>query len=186
MDAARTPSIVTALFADSGSTERAYEATLARGYEPDEINLLMAEETRQREFTAGRVHAALAAKARQSTERKSAAKPGSLDAEETGGPVGGTVGTIAPAAAAVGTALLLPGLILAGPVAVALAAAGAVGVAGGIIGALTHWGIPKKRVEEYEGQIRGGGVLMGVKPHSLEDATWLQDTWSRAGGSLVR
>lgn len=179
------PAMVTALFRDAASTERAYEATLARGYDPDDINLLMSEETRQRKFTAGRVHSALAEKARQSTERPTTEKPGTLDADETGGPVGGTVGTIAPAAAAVGMALLLPGLILAGPVAVALAAAGAVGVAGGLIGALTHWGIPKTRVEEYEGQIRDGGVLIGVKPKSVEDATWLMQEWTRQGGEKI-
>jgi hypothetical protein len=177
--------MVTALFRDATSTERAYEATLARGYSPDDINLLMSEETRQRTFTAGRVHSALAEKARQSTERPTTEKPAALDADETGGPVGGTVGTIAPAAAAVGTALLLPGLIFAGPVAIALIAAGTVGVAGGLIGALTHWGIPKTRVEEYESQIRDGGVLMGVKARSAEDVAWLTEAWAKAGGTLI-
>jgi hypothetical protein len=179
------PAMITALFRDATGTERAYEAALARGYSPDDINLLMSEETRQRKFTAGRVHSALVEKARQSTERPTTEKPATLDADETGGPVGGTVGTIAPAAAAVGTALLLPGLIFAGPVAVALAAAGAVGLAGGVIGALTHWGIPKARVNEYESQIRDGGVLMGVKAKSPEDATWLTEEWARAGGKKI-
>ncbi|HEY6642034.1 hypothetical protein [Povalibacter sp.] len=177
--------VITALFRDAASTERAYEATLARGYTSDDINLLMSEETRQRAFTGGRVHSALAHKARQSTEHSTPDKPGVLDAGDTGGPIGGTVGTIAPAAAAVGTALLLPGLIFAGPIAVALAAAGAVGLAGGVIGALTHWGIPKTRVEEYESQIRAGGVLMGVKPKSTDDAAWLRQEWSAAGGTLI-
>ncbi len=180
------PAIVTALFQDAAGTERAFEATLARGYEADEINLLMSEETRQRRFTAGSVGTALAAKAQQSTSTNSADKPAVLDESETGGPVGGTLGTLAPVAAAVGTVLLLPGLILAGPVAVALVAAGAMGVAGGVIGVLTHWGIPSARVEEYEGQIRQGGVLIGVKPKSADDADWLRDTWRRAGGVLVQ
>lgn len=175
--------IVTALFADAAGTQRAFEATLERGYEPEEINLLMSEDTRQRRFATGRVEAALAAKARQST---GAERPAGLDEKNIGGPVGGTVGTIAPAAAAIGTVLLLPGLIFAGPVAVALAAAGAAGVAGGVIGALTHWGIPAARIEDYEAQIRRGGVLMGVKPHSAEDGAWLRQTWREAGGVLVQ
>jgi hypothetical protein len=179
------PAMITALFRDAASTESAYEATLARGYDAADINLLMSEETRQKSFTTGRVHAALAEKARRSTERSANEKTGALDASETGGPIGGTVGTIAPAAAAVGTALLLPGLIFAGPVAIALAAAGAVGVAGGVIGALTHWGIPKTRVDEYESQIRDGGVLIGVKARSAEDAAWLTEAWAKAGGSLI-
>jgi len=177
--------ILTALFKDARSTQSAYDATITHGYDPSDINLMMSEETRQRSFTAGSVGDALAKKAQQSTERKADDDSVALEAEEAGGPVGGTMGTLAPAAAAVGTVMLLPGLLLAGPVAVALAAAGAVGLAGGLIGALTHWGIPKSRVEEYEQHIRDGGVLMGVKPRSQDDAAWLQKTWTNAGGVLV-
>jgi hypothetical protein len=71
-------------------------------------------------------------------------------------------------------------------VAIALAAAGAVGVAGGLAGALTNWGIPKGRVEAYEKQIRDGGILMGVKPKSAQDATELAIQWESAGGVMVR
>ena len=92
---------------------------------------------------------------------------------------------IAPAIAAVGTVMLLPGLIFAGPIAVALAAAGTVGVAGGLLGALTNWGIPKSRVEEYEAHIREGGVLIGVKPRSEDDARYLRKEWIAAGGTSV-
>jgi hypothetical protein len=76
-------------------------------------------------------------------------------------------------------------LIFAGPIAVALAAGAAVGVAGGLVGALTNWGIPKTRVEEYESQIREGGILIGVETKSQDDATDLQNEWQAAGGTLV-
>lgn len=81
---------------------------------------------------------------------------------------------------------MLPGLIFAGPIAVALAAGAAVGVAGGLIGALTNWGIPKSRVQEYEGMIRKGGILIGVKTKSDEDAAYLQNEWQAAGGQLIK
>jgi hypothetical protein len=171
--------IVTALFQDAAGVERAYQAALARKYTQDDINLVLSEETRRRYFTGGQVTPELAGKAAESTEKKS------TDATELGGPMGGTAATIAPALAAVGTAALLPGLILAGPIAVALAAAATVGVAGGLIGALTNWGIPKTRIEEYEAQIRQGGILIGVKPRSEEDARHLQKEWTAAGGTLV-
>jgi hypothetical protein len=77
-------------------------------------------------------------------------------------------------------------LIFAGPIAVALAAGAAVGVAGGLIGALTNWGIPKTRVEEYESQIREGGILIGVKTRSDADTAYLQNEWQAAGGALLR
>ena len=171
--------IVTALFRDAAATERAYRAALERDYEPDDISLVMSEQTRLHLFQAGQVSTGLADKAAESTEKKK------HDATELGGPAGATAATIAPALAAVGVVTLIPGLILAGPIAVALVAAGAVGVTGGLIGALTNWGIPKKRVEEYETHIREGGILIGVKPRSEEDSLHLQRAWQAAGGTLV-
>lgn len=175
--------IVTALFQGASGVERAYDAALSRGYSRDDINLVLSEETRGRYFTVGQVETELADKAAESVE-------GSIEKKQTaahklGGPAGGTAATIAPALAAIGSATLLPGLIFAGPIAVALAAGAAVGVAGGLIGALTNWGIPKTRVEEYESQIRNGGVLIGVKTKSDDDAAYLQSEWQAAGGTLV-
>ena len=171
--------VVTAVFKDAAGVERAYHTALALGYAAGDINLVMSEETRRRHFQAEQVATDLADKATTSTEKQ---HPGG---QELGGPAGGTAATIAPALAAVGTAALLPGLILAGPIAVALAAAGAVAIAGGVAGALTNWGVPKKRVGEYESHIREGGILIGVKPRSAEDARALQQEWQAAGGSLV-
>lgn len=175
--------MVTALFNDAGGVERAYDTALSRGYSRDDINLVLSEETRRRYFTVDQVERELADKAAQSTEKGTEKKQHA--AHKLGGPAGGTAATIAPALAAIGSATLLPGLIFAGPIAVALAAGAAVGVAGGLIGALTNWGIPKARVEEYESHIRKGGVLIGVKTRSDADTSYLQDEWQAAGGTLV-
>ena len=180
-----TPSIgsaamVTALFNDAASVERAYNTALSRGYSRNDINLVLSEATRRRYFNIDQVESDLADKAAESTEKKQPA------AAKVAGPAGGTVATIAPALAAIGSAALLPGLILAGPVAVALAAGGAVAIAGGLVTALTNWGIPKGRVEEYESEIRRGGVLIGVHTRDDADTAYLQREWQAAGGVLVR
>jgi hypothetical protein len=101
---------------------------------------------------------------------------------ELGGPMGGTIGTILPAIIAVGM-VALPGLglILAGPVAVALAAAGAAGLTVGLIGALSDWGIPEERAKQYETAIHDGGILMGVRPRSDEDARYFEQQWEAIG-----
>jgi hypothetical protein len=101
---------------------------------------------------------------------------------DLGGPTGGTLGTLAPVVAAVGTAVLIPGLVFAGPIAIALTAAGAVGIAGGLIGALKDWGIPQNRVREYDTAVRGGAILLGVKARSAEDAERLEQQWRAEGG----
>jgi len=180
-----TPSIgnaalVTALFKNAADVERAYNAALSRGYARDEINLVLSEETRRKYFTVDQVETELAEKAADSTEKKQPT------AAKIGGPAGGTMATIAPALAAIGSAALLPGLIFAGPIAIALAAGGAVAIAGGLVTALTHWGIPKGRIEEYESEIREGGVLIGVQARDAADTACLQNEWQAAGGVLVR
>jgi hypothetical protein len=54
-----------------------------------------------------------------------------------------------------------------------------------LITALTKWGIPQGRIEEYEQGIRAGGILMGVKPRSDKDAGELVKQWQASGGKLV-
>lgn len=173
--------MVTALFKNASGVERAYNAALSRGYSHDDINLVLSEETRRQYFQVDQVESDLAQKAAESTEKKQ-----DTPADKLGGPPGGTAATIAPALAAIGTVTLVPGLILAGPIAIALAAGGAVAIASGLIGALTNWGIPKGRVEEYESQIRQGGVLLGVQARDDADSSYLQNEWQAAGGVLVR
>jgi hypothetical protein len=82
---------------------------------------------------------------------------------------------------------VLPGLgfVVAGPVAAALAAAGGVGLVGGLVGALTNWGIPDERIEHYESGLRRGGILMGVTPRSEEDAVYFEQQWRASGGEHV-
>jgi hypothetical protein len=171
--------VVTGLFKDRDDAERAYRSIIEFGYDKSDINLVMSDETRQRHFGPAGAGNELDNKA--ATE---ADKPAS--GNELGGPLGGTMGTIAPVLAAVGTLLLVPGIIVAGPIAAALAAAGAVGIAGGIMGILNDWGVPKTRLQQYEASIREGGILIAVKPHSDDDAKELARRLAGSGGMWVQ
>lgn len=168
--------MVTGLFRDRDSAERAYQAATARGYDTSDVNLMMSDETRQRHFadTSGNA---------QQTELGNKAAEGA----GVGGAVGGTLGAIAAAIAAVGTSVALPGLgiVIAGPVAAALAGAGAGAATGGVLGALIGWGIPEERVKHYESGIKDGGILMGVKARSDEDARTLGEEWRLHRGEEV-
>ena len=73
----------------------------------------------------------------------------------------------------------------AGPIAVALAAAGAAGAAGALVTVFGDWGIPEDRVKGYETAIRAGRILMMVKARSPEDARALAEAWQRAGGEDI-
>lgn len=168
---------VTAVFRSPDAAERAYRAVVALGYKDADINLVISDETRDR-LLSDVGHPNLSSNAAESAENP--AKGADL-----GGPTGGTLGTIAPVLAAVGTAVLIPGLVIAGPIAIALMAAGAVGVAGGLIGALKDWGIPQDRVRDYEAAVRDGAILIGVKARSAEDAQQIEQKWRAEGGRFV-
>jgi hypothetical protein len=167
---------VTALFTSADAAERAYRAATALGYEDADINVIVSDATRdQLVADHGARHPNLSSNAAESAQKP----PKGAD---LGGPTGGTLGTIAPVVAAVGTAVLIPGLVFAGPIAIALTAAGAVGIAGGLIGALKDWGIPQDRVRDYEAAVRKGAILLGVKARSDEDAQRLEQQWRAEGG----
>ena len=109
--------MVTGLFKDKESAERAFQFVVDRGYDKNDVNVVMSDEVRQRHFLA---HGPTADHPDATDlEKKAAAGDGNDTADNTwGGPAGGTVGTLAPVAAAVGV-LLIPGFgIVDGPLAV--------------------------------------------------------------------
>ena len=171
---------VTGLFADRDSAERAYQEALDRGYRKDDLNVVMSDETRERHFSSGD---GAAASSRQTELGTKAAEGAGI-----GAGIGGTVGAVAAGLAAIGTSIVIPGLglVIAGPIAAAFAGAGAGGAAGSLIGALVGWNIPEERVKEYESGIRDGGILMGVRPRSDDDASHLEERWRRASGTGVK
>lgn len=175
--------MVTGLFKDKDSAERAFQSVIDLSYDKSDINVVMSDEVRQRYFLAH--NPTTAHPGTTDLEEKAAADTSNSASNMLGGPVGGTVGTLTPVVAAVGV-LLIPGFgIVAGPVAIALAAAAATGVAVGLMGILTNWGIPDSRVEQYEVGIRAGGILLGVKAHSDADALQIQQRWQESGGEHV-
>lgn len=162
---------VTSSFADRDSADRAYHSALNRGYSRDDVHLLMSDDTRTKHF------------ADKDTELGSKAMEGA----GTGGAIGGAAGAILGALAAIGTSVLLPGLglVIAGPLAGALAGAGAGGLTGGIVGALVGAGIPEDRAKEYETDIKGGRIVMGVNPRSSEDADYFANEWKNYKGERI-
>lgn len=173
MAASQNRSMVTGLFRDRDSAERAYGSLSSRGYTERDLNIAMSDDTRKRHFSADGRETELGSKA--------------AEGAGVGGAIGATVGAITAALAAVGTSIAIPGLgiVLAGPVAAAIAGAGAGGVTGGIIGALVGWGIPEERVKHYEAGIKEGGIVMGVTPRTDADAEYIEREWKNNRGEHV-
>ena len=155
--------MLTGLFKDRESAERAYKGLNYRGYGKDDVNLLMSDDTRKKYF------------ADDDTELGSKAWEGAGKGAAIGGGVGATLAAIA----AIGTTLALPGigLLIAGPIAAALAGGGAGALTGGLVGALVGAGIPEEHAKHYEKGIKEGGIVMGVNPRSTEDADYFENDW---------
>ena len=157
--------MLTGLFKDRESAESAYRSLNDRGYGKDDVNLLMSDETRKKYFANSETE--LGTKAWEDAGK--------------GAAIGGGVGATIAALAAIGTTLALPGLglLVAGPIAAALAGGGTGARTGGLIGALVGHGIPEEHAKHYEKGIRDGGVVMGVNPKNAEDADYFENDWRK-------
>jgi hypothetical protein len=161
----QNPNLVTGMFRDKDSADRAYSTLQSKGYSNNDIHLIMSDDTRKKHYAHETVKTDIGNKA--------------MEGAGTGSAIGGTVGAIAGAVAAIGTTLLLPGLglVIAGPLAAAAAGAGIGGASGGIIGALVGSGIPKERAAVYENGVKDGNIVMGVNARDTADADYIEKDW---------
>jgi uncharacterized protein YjbJ (UPF0337 family) len=175
-DRADASGFVTGLYRTPESANRAYQGLTERhGYKPQDINVLMTDETRQRHF--GDV--------KPGTEFHHGTK--AAEGAGKGAAIGGGIGAALAAIFAVGTSIAIPGLglVVAGPLAAALAGAGAGGATGGIVGALIGAGIPEERAEIYDRGLREGGIVIGTRARDAKHATELEREFGEYGGSDV-
>jgi hypothetical protein len=164
--------MVTGMFRDKESAERAYSSLESRGYSKDDVNLMMSDETRNKYFADDK-----------DSDLGDKAWEGAGKGAAIGGAVGGTLAAIA----AIGTSIALPGigLLIAGPLAAGIAGAGAGGLTGGLIGALVGKGIPEEHAKQYESGIKEGGIVMGVNARSDEDADYFANDWKSNRGEHI-
>ena len=148
----------------------AYDTMADRyGYGPDDVNIAMSDETRQRYF------------ADDSSASKAAETAGK------GGGIGMGVGAALGAIVATASAVTLPGvgLVIAGPLAGAIAGAGGGAAAGTIIGALVGSAIPKERAAEYEQAVRDGDVVLSARARDERHAEELEREMTSYGGRQI-
>jgi uncharacterized protein YjbJ (UPF0337 family) len=166
--------MLTGLFNDRQSAERAYSSVKNRGYTDNDVNLMMSDKTRDSWFS-------------DSDNNDTDLGNKALEGAGAGSAIGGTLGAIIAGIAAIGTNVILPGLglVVAGPLAAALAGAGAGGLTGGLVGALIGSGIPEERAKLYDEGIRNGGAVIGVNPRTAEDAEYFENEWRNNSGQHI-
>ena len=157
--------MTTELFPTQEEAEKAYQEAIESGYTPQDINVMMSEDSSKKYYGSVLV--------KEGTKVVSAAGVGVAS--------GAALGGIIAALTALGTNLIIPGLglIVAGPIAAGLAGAGAGVIAGGLVGALVGWGIPEDKAKVFESGINSGGIVLGVNesPSNAKLAT----VWKRGG-----
>lgn len=160
------PSLVNAAFSNRMDAQKAYDELMYRGYKPEEINVIVSDETH-------RIHHEEIADEKHTHSTMENAGIGSA--------IGGTAGAIAGAIIAIGSTVIIPGLgiAVAGPLLAALTGAGAGGLTGGIVGALHHRGVPKEHAETFESSIRAGETIISFTPKTIEDRMEIIDAWNR-------
>lgn len=165
--------LVTAMFNDRDSAERAYSTINSRGYTHDDVHVIMSDKARDTHFGNTTIKTELGNKA--------------LEGAGVGSAIGTTLGAIAGAVVAIGTNLILPGvgLVIAGPLAAGLAGAGAGAATGGIIGALVGAGIPEERAKIYEDGVKQGNIVLGVNTRNDEDAEYFHNEWTANKGQEI-
>jgi len=163
------PTHVNAAFATTADAERGYDELMYRGYKPDEINVVLAEDT-------PKIHVHPENGLHENANK-------TLEKAGVGSAIGGTAGAVVGAFAALGTMVLIPGLgiAVAGPLLAAFAGAGAGGVTGGIIGALVGNGMSKEHAEIYEETIKKGGAIISFTPKTVEDRLEIITAWNNLG-----
>ena len=167
---------VTGLYETPDAANRAYQGLRDGGYDADDIDVLMTDDTRSRHF----------GDAKPGHEFKGGTK--AVEGLGTGSAIGGGVGAAVAAIFAVGSSVIIPGLglVVAGPIAAALAGAGAGGATGGIIGALIGAGIPKDRAVVYEQGLKNGGVVIGTRARNDQHALDLERDFTSYGGRDIQ
>jgi hypothetical protein len=167
----RSKEIMTGLFRDRDSAERAYGCVTSRGYGKDDVSLLMSDDTRTRCFADTAADTELGTKA--------------TEGAGIGAVTGGGIGALLAGLAAAGIAVPVLPIIALGPLAAALAGGATGGAVGGIVGALIGYGIPEERAKLYDKGIGEGGIVLGVTPRTPEDADYLEREWRDLHGEQI-
>lgn len=164
------------LFEDKQDADAAFKAAVNRGYKPEEINVLMSDDTRKKFYNTTTTADA------SDTVIKTERGDKSMEGLALGGALGGTVLGVIGAVIALSSTIVIPGigLVIAGPLAAGLVGAGTGSIAGGLIGALVGAGIPEDRAKLYEQGIKRGGIVVTVPSREKDDL--LVEDWKKTHG----
>jgi predicted phage tail protein len=195
------------IMGDRTNAEKAIQALIDAGANPQDISILSSQSEEFHEFesewaqtelgrnwrteervtdSSGKLsgeHLTTPSKGGMGTERHTKAPEGATAGGLTGGIIGGVLGLLAGIGA-----LAIPGMgafIAAGPLMATLSGIGAGGTVGGIIGALAGAGIPEYEAKRYENRLKEGGVLLSIRANNDDLAKRWKEILKKQGAEDV-
>jgi hypothetical protein len=171
------------LFDDYTAADEGYKFLLDSGYDRENISVVLSESAHNG-VVSGKTPSEVRIDAQHGPEPSAPGVEKSTKALE-GLEIGSSLGALAGAIAVIGTSVLIPGLGIAlGPLAAGLLGAGGGAAVGGLAGLLYGSGIPENELPYYQTGIQEGKVLIGVTPHSVDDAEKISAKWEELGARL--
>ncbi len=175
---------VVGLFDAPHAANAAFEVLLKLGYRPDEVGILIAENTKRRFYLPSLLTHPLeqeeseqAAQDFAQADSKSSADPERL-AVIKGTATASAIGALGGFVVASAAAVLVPGLglLMIGPLAGLGAGFGA--MVGGVYVVPVLENEHAKQMARYEAEVKVGKVLIAVNPHSAEHASAIRKEWA--------
>lgn len=154
--------VITCLFSGMEDAESACTELIKRGYTPEEITVIMSDETRGKHFDY------------QNQE----IDPATTTINDAGMEV--TLSTMVGIVAALGSVVAVPGigLIVGGPLSTVFSHPDRTTESTGITEALLEAGIPEEHTQYYEKGLLNGGIVIGVAPRNPDDRKAIVDEWN--------
>lgn len=148
-------------FRDYIKADHFYQELLARGYDTNDITIIMSDKTREMLPNGAKVW-----------DNDSVA-----DDAGNWALTGWVVWGIAWALLALGTSVVFPvaWFVIAGPLLWALAGWGAGGIAWGIVWAIAHSGVSHEDAEKYAERISDGEIVVVIDPKTADDINYFND-----------
>jgi len=167
--------LVTAVFRNREDAELAIDYLHACGHKRDTINVMSADKGPPLGMVANRP---------PRVSRRSLA----LQGMAIGGVIGIVIGAAILAVLSIGTAVAIPRLgVVAGPIVAGAAGAGIGAIIGNFFGLLVGLMLPADGGLEatYQQALAGGGTVLGVRPHSADEAGQIQQRFRLLNGENV-
>lgn len=182
------PVSVMAFFSQQADLEKAYKVVEDLGYPPVSITLAMAEEEYQSKWAPPVTTETLPhtdAQGGPETDLTNTDKELKSTKAAEGFALGASAGAGLGALALLGASVIVPGIVILGPLAATFVGAGTGATFGGLFGVLFGSGHPEEQIRDYEQSVINGKYMIRISPKSPQDADFIERQWRALGGDVT-